>query len=1363
MQGSAKNNKPNSKELPEVYVLKKEVQFDIWRHTFADVCHALGVRKILNTTPAVRNKAAKREASYDEFAQKLGEMVKNEPKQPQLIKQELPSLNGMKPEEAVAALAEYREKLEKHQNAFEREWVKYLTEKREHELTCKRLQKELDGMATMKYDEEVTIISSKTKKTGSDTNVFIPKFSKTQVLDADESKLFGVDHEWMNAETNDFETADETMSRMKLWKWLEKSLEGGPCKHLINACEIPGDVRTIYYQVKDKCTRVTELTFGLALADFFHKGKFLDERDPQVIFTRLKQEAATLEEMAKRLSIPPTVHSAIVKTQLMVALMINDPDKMNQRAMLDLVSGEKMFTSEELVEHLRKQHILARELGGVTASGSKLHKNHDGKASKVEANEMTTSGEKKVGYCYHYQKEAGCQRKDCKFRHEKMPDRGGSSQERPYRPSSARCMRCGKEGHAGEDCPDTKKLLCSFCHKKGHCVEVCQANPANKKPSHEASGKGGRGKGGRGRGTSAHRGGRKAANALETVEEQDDEDSDVTSDDSDYGGTIEKGAYSYRGTMVLQSREVNINAVTANLKEDGVRVMIDSGCDILAMKDRGEGYDLQSARVVVNEATKGSSIIVECRGKVNLELPMGGKFTVDDAIFSKEFRHNLIGTSTLGAADLSTLFHNGKVHLIDSGSVGEFPTQWKMRACEGVDEATGLPFITMKTSKPSTSITSMVQSSAPGARDVARAKEINANRKTVATNLARKYTCKREGSTKADHEWELAHRAMGHPSKKTQAKTMGVPVPDGNRFFCEHCALGSGNFHGHVRKPRSHKRVVFTRKFGGQAQPRKTLNDWIKHGVLKRQGKREITLEDWESLLAMPSGSGDSDLERVKPGQNTAADISGPHTRSLGGAYYTINMVCRKTTYRLARTMKRKSDAPEMVRAMLTEMQARSGNKMRRFRADGDGSFTSGEMKELLGDYQVFLEYSSPYDHPQNGAAEASIGLMEKDVKVSLSCSEAPPMMWGEAVGHHQVTRNHIKSQRNDTGKPASPALLLEGRQMRPEEFIPFGVLTVVAIAKKQRKEGKTITQKVAWTGACVGYGELTGHGGALRIYDPEKGSVKVVSRNLCTFNLDVFYWKEKRKMGWKDTESPASWMLTPEALMDPEEVRRYEFDDDVLMDISLNLADDTMLTAETNDQDQDDVEEQKRLPPAVLMVDGVPQGGTRSDQDVPALEDDPSLPTLVVGGEEVEPARRSQRQRIKKPKQDKVKPMKTNQGYIDGILGEENVEGKEHILVHWEGFAPGNDTSSMSKAYAKKFPVLRKMLEDYEHAKHTDIRAEEKAPEKVVEPPRPIAEQGEETRDAKVNMATFLGNSHGNGMKQMQVPYHIACWIAPI
>jgi hypothetical protein len=161
------------------------------------------------------------------------------------------------------------------------------------------------------------------------------------------------------------------------------------------------------------------------------------------------------------------------------------------------------------------------------------------------------------------------------------------------------------------------------------------------------------------------------------------------------------------------------------------------------------------------------------------------------------------------------------------------------------------------------------------------------------------------------------------------------------------------------------------------------------------------------------------------------------------------------------------------------------------------------------------------------------------------------------------------------------------------------------------------------------------------------------------------------------------------------------------------------------------------------------------------------------VEKDKVESVRRSQR--IKKPNQEKgkakktaqekVKPLKPNQGYIDGILGEENVEGKEHIIVHWEGFEPGNDTSSMSKAYAKKFPVLKKMLEDYEHTKHTDRRAEEKAPEKIEELRQvgPVADQREEALAPKINMAAFLGNYHGDGMRQVPVPHHIACWIGQI
>ena len=86
---------------------------------------------------------------------------------------------------------------------------------------------------------------------------------------------------------------------------MKKSLEGGPCKHLAPACEIPGDVRSVYFAVKEKCTRVTVLTFGLALSDYFRKDKFLKETDPQIIYTSLKMEASTLEEMGNTKNATP--------------------------------------------------------------------------------------------------------------------------------------------------------------------------------------------------------------------------------------------------------------------------------------------------------------------------------------------------------------------------------------------------------------------------------------------------------------------------------------------------------------------------------------------------------------------------------------------------------------------------------------------------------------------------------------------------------------------------------------------------------------------------------------------------------------------------------------------------------------------------------------------------------------------------------------------------------------------------------------------------------------------------------------------------------------------------------------------------
>ena len=736
---SASSGKLKASELPEVFILSKELLFDPWRQTFAEACRALGIRKILKTTPATKDLTTKFTTSFRAAEQMVYDLQRMVIPPPTRIKEQLPDFSQLKPDEQGAAVMDYHTKAEKADAVFEKEWVNYLREKQAYEARLRGAQDELLRMknAGPSLDDEVVEIRAKTKKMGTKSYEYTPTFDRTQTLDAEEAKLFGVDHEWINAETGDYESVEETAARMRLWKWMDKSLVGGPCKHLISACKIPGDIRSVYYEVKEKCTRVTVLTFGLAYSEYFRKDKYLKETDPQIIYTSLKQEASTLEEMGRTLGIPPSVHPQIIKSQLMVALMLSDPEKINQRAMMDMIAGNMEFTSEELLEHLRKQHLLARELKGVNV-GKGL------KPSKVEANEMVSKAGKAVGVCYDYQTETGCSRKDCRFRHEKYP---ASAKNRPKdreRSGVGRCMRCSKEGHRGSECPDRKKLLCNHCGKKGHCVETCLTNPDNETPSPpryppetmKGGGKGvTRGRGGRG-----GRGGREKtsmAHAVKTTHEESDsmDESSSQSDGSEW---------EYRGTMVLQSKQKAHSNTLPKVKKDEVRLLIDSGCDTLAMMHRRDGFDWRPGKMKVNEATEGRSTLVGCKGQVELEFPMGGKLAVSEAIYSKDFRHNLCGTSTLGKAGFSTLMHEGKVFLIDAKSMGELPKAWKVRACEGVDRDTGLPFIVMKRQKPKRVDAALKKEAKQKKEDATQVKQRNASWRShredsTPINLAKSY------------------------------------------------------------------------------------------------------------------------------------------------------------------------------------------------------------------------------------------------------------------------------------------------------------------------------------------------------------------------------------------------------------------------------------------------------------------------------------------------------------------------------------------------------------------------------------------------------------------------------------------------
>jgi hypothetical protein len=71
--------------------------------------------------------------------------------------------------------------------------------------------------------------------------------------------------------------------------------------------------------------------------------------------------------------------------------------------------------------------------------------------------------------------------------------------------------------------------------------------------------------------------------------------------------------------------------------------------------------------------------------------------------------------------------HEGKVFLIDAKSMGELPKTWKVRACEGVDRDTGLPFIVMKRQLPKKADTVLKKEGRQKREDATQVKQRNAS------------------------------------------------------------------------------------------------------------------------------------------------------------------------------------------------------------------------------------------------------------------------------------------------------------------------------------------------------------------------------------------------------------------------------------------------------------------------------------------------------------------------------------------------------------------------------------------------------------------------------------------------------------
>ena len=88
------------------------------------------------------------------------------------------------------------------------------------------------------------------------------------------------------------------------------------------------------------------------------------------------------------------------------------------------------------------------------------------------------------------------------------------------------------------------------------------------------------------------------------------------------------------------------------------------------------------------------------------------------------------------------------------------------------------------------------------------------------------------------------------------------------------------------------------------------------------------------------------------PGEYLTCDLFGPLLRSAGGARYVGFYLDLKSRFIYAKLLVNKTSHYQALREVIRDLRARSGNRLRYFKTDGDKIFTGEEANRIYADFQ---------------------------------------------------------------------------------------------------------------------------------------------------------------------------------------------------------------------------------------------------------------------------------------------------------------------------------------------------------------------------------------------------------------------------
>ncbi|KAK2455989.1 putative mitochondrial protein [Trifolium repens] len=235
-------------------------------------------------------------------------------------------------------------------------------------------------------------------------------------------------------------------------------------------------------------------------------------------------------------------------------------------------------------------------------------------------------------------------------------------------------------------------------------------------------------------------------------------------------------------------------------------------------------------------------------------------------------------------------------------------------------------------------------------------------------------------------------------------------------------------------------------------------------------------------------------------------ELDGTLTRN--NKRYFITFIDDYSDYTIVYLMKNKSDAFDMFKMFVNEIENQFGMKIKRFRSDRGTEYNSSLFIEFYKEHGIIHETTAPYSPEMNGKAERKNRTLTELVVAIMLTSGAASHWWGEII----LTVCYLLNRVPKSKEMVSPYEKLKKRQPNLSYLRTWGCLAYVRIPDPKRVK----LASRAYECAFIGY---AANSKAYRFYD--LNAKVIIESNDADFYENKFPFKSRNSGGTESSHIP--------------------------------------------------------------------------------------------------------------------------------------------------------------------------------------------------------------------------------------------------